>query len=402
MAGENIDAMTPPATRAPRSLRKRLGCGCLAFLLALVAGIVGLEWILRSNVSHLLGAPVAARLMYEMDEGHLYRLKSGWTGEQTVDGRTTRIHINNAGMRGTEIGRKQPGEVRVLVLGDSIVFGHGVADRETIPARLEGRLRDVLDVAVTVGNGGVAGYGTRDLVLSFERHRGFDPDLVIACTYIGNDFMDDCRQYGAVIDGYLMLGPMARVAHNSLRFRLALRYRTAYVAEKFLSKYLPALAFDRSELEMTAAEREAYALFPETVGAQFAGLFMDRRADDGLVAKVLARCRQNYRRLAELTQPAPVLLVIVPTWWHISPGVWESEVRRAGFVVADYEYGSVQRRLLRVAEGLGMPALDLTPLLRDAVDRDSLWLPTDRHLSPKGCEQVAGWLVPEVRRLLQR
>jgi len=374
----------------------------LALLVALVVGVVILEWILRSNVSHFLGSPMASRLMYEMDEGRSYRLKPGWTGEQTVDGRTTSIRINNLGMRGAEIGSKQSGEVRVLMLGDSMVFGHGVADEETVPAQLEQRLRDILGVAVTVGNGGVAGYGTNDFTHSFERYRSFDPDLVIAGTYIGNDFMDDCRQYGAVIDGYLMLGPMARVAHSSLRFRLALQYRTAYVVERFLSQYLPTLAFDRSGLEMTPEEQEACALFPLTKETQFAGLFMDRRTEEELVAKAMARCRQNYQRLAEAAQPIPVLLVMIPTWWHLSPEVWKSEVQRAGFVVEDYELGAVQRRLLAVAEDLGLPAVDLTPRLRDAVERDSLWLPTDRHLSRKGCKHVGEWLVPGVRSLLER
>jgi lysophospholipase L1-like esterase len=375
---------------------------CLALLVALALCVVVLEWVLRNNVSHFLGAPVAARLMYEMDEGHSYRLKPGWTGEQTVDGRTTGIHINDRGMRGAEVGRKQTGEVRVLMLGDSMVFGHGVADSETIPARLEGQLRDVLGVPVTVGNGGVAGYGTCDFLHSFKRHLSFEPDLVIACTYLGNDFMDDCRRYGAVIDGYLMLGPMARVAHRSLRFRLALRYRTAYVVERFLSEYVPTLAFDRGELEMTPEEREALLLFPLTERKQFAGLFMDRRADDQLVAKVLARCRQSYQRLAKLARPIPILLVVIPTWWHLSPDEWRSAVERAGYLVGDHEIGAAQRRLLRVAEDLELPAIDLTPLLRDAADRDSLWLPTDRHLSPEGCRRVAEWLVPEVRGLLRR
>src|SRR5688572_6775225 len=50
--------------------------------------------------------------------------------------------LNRYGYRGPVIGRKQPGELRVVMLGGSTVFGYGVAWNESIPVYLEAGLRE--------------------------------------------------------------------------------------------------------------------------------------------------------------------------------------------------------------------------------------------------------------------
>ena len=50
--------------------------------------------------------------------------------------------LNRYGYRGPVVGRKQPGELRVVMLGGSTVFGYGVSWNESVPALLEARLRE--------------------------------------------------------------------------------------------------------------------------------------------------------------------------------------------------------------------------------------------------------------------
>lgn len=47
------------------------------------------------------------------------------------------VRINALGMRDREVGPKEPGEYRVLVLGDSVPFGIGVSYEESLPHQLE-------------------------------------------------------------------------------------------------------------------------------------------------------------------------------------------------------------------------------------------------------------------------
>ena len=48
--------------------------------------------------------------------------------------------LNRWGYRGPVLSKKQPGEIRVAMLGGSTVFGYGVLASESIPAFLEQRL----------------------------------------------------------------------------------------------------------------------------------------------------------------------------------------------------------------------------------------------------------------------
>jgi lysophospholipase L1-like esterase len=304
-------------------------------------------------------------------------------------------------MRGPSIGARAPGELRILVLGDSFVFGHGVADEETIPARLQARLGAELDSPVMVGNAGVAGHGTRDMSSSLARHEDFRPDLVVAITYLGNDFLDDCRRTSATVEGYLLHGAKARAARNDLRFRASLQFRTLYVVERWLMRHLPTLAMDLSQVQASEEEAKALARFPPA-HQRFAGLFYDRCADDALVNWITESCRGNYEALAEAAAGLPILHVLMPTWWHLDTTNWRDSIARQGLDPEQHEQGAAQRRLLQIAEDSRLTMIDLTPRLAAEPEGERLWLSEDRHLSAAGCDAVASWLVPGVRRLLGR
>ena len=102
------------------------------------------------------------------------------------------VSINGQGLRHREIDMaKPPGSKRILMLGDSIVFGWGVDQSETLPAQLERILRDrgpdILGGPVDVINTGVGNYNTAMEVAAFlERGRSFAPDIVVL-NYFIND-----------------------------------------------------------------------------------------------------------------------------------------------------------------------------------------------------------------------
>ena len=100
-----------------------------------------------------------------------------------------RVHIrmNELGMRGGALPRTRPaGRRRILLLGDSFVFGWGVEEGETFAAELGRRLPESEPIAM-----GVAGWGT-DQELLWLRDEGLrlQPDVVVLCFYI-NDLIDN-------------------------------------------------------------------------------------------------------------------------------------------------------------------------------------------------------------------
>jgi hypothetical protein len=90
------------------------------------------------------------------------------------------VQINSLGLRGPEVGPREPDELRILLLGDSVVVGFEVAYEETFAALLERRLRQRLGRPVRVINAGVRAYGTDQSYLYFrERGHELGPDLVL-------------------------------------------------------------------------------------------------------------------------------------------------------------------------------------------------------------------------------
>lgn len=89
---------------------------------------------------------------------------------------------------------KPAGRKRVLVLGDSVVVGHGLRDvRETIPLQL-GRLLE--NRGVEVLNFGVGGYCTlAEVELLRVKGLRFQPDVVVVF-FVANDFYDTNGQLG--------------------------------------------------------------------------------------------------------------------------------------------------------------------------------------------------------------
>lgn len=89
---------------------------------------------------------------------------------------------NSIGLREKEISpQKQPGEFRVIILGDSSIYGHDVAQDQTVAKHLETMLRQKYpEKAINVINGGVCGYSSQQGMYFFEDILPVvKPDLVI-------------------------------------------------------------------------------------------------------------------------------------------------------------------------------------------------------------------------------
>jgi lysophospholipase L1-like esterase len=97
------------------------------------------------------------------------------------------VEINSLGFRDTRDYSldKPPGTFRILVLGDSVTFGHGALSDTTYPFLLEQRLKKWRpDVGWQVWNLGVPGYNTsQELEVLKQVAPRYQPDLVIVGFY---------------------------------------------------------------------------------------------------------------------------------------------------------------------------------------------------------------------------
>ena len=112
---------------------------------------------------------------------------------------------NSLGFRGSrEFGPKQPGDFRILLLGDSFTYGLGVNDDQTFAFHLEQYLRQP-GLPAAVINAGCPGKGT-DYELKLFQTLGakLQPDVTVLCFFC-NDFEDNARgdYYYVTADGQL-------------------------------------------------------------------------------------------------------------------------------------------------------------------------------------------------------
>jgi lysophospholipase L1-like esterase len=185
-------------------VRRHTRLGALALLLAsLLLSFAAAEALLRAaGYGALYDVYSSPELFWRHDE------LLGWSLEPNARGRYTgprpfpiefdsAIETNSLGLRGPEVGARELGERRVLLLGDSFVAGFEVEQPETFAALLETRLTRRLGAPVRVINGAVRGYGTDQSYLWFrERGRALGADVVVA-VFSANDFEDNVTLHRA-------------------------------------------------------------------------------------------------------------------------------------------------------------------------------------------------------------
>ncbi len=121
--------------------------------------------------------------LYRYSETYGWELRAGASSD--VGG--VRVSVNQNGHRGrpVEYARKD-GVARILMLGDSVAFGVGVADEQTFSARM-----DRPGAGVEVVNLAVPGYGPAQILLLLRtRGLAYRPDAVVVHFCLANDFAD--------------------------------------------------------------------------------------------------------------------------------------------------------------------------------------------------------------------
>jgi hypothetical protein len=206
MAAETVATAPPndgqpgaptPVTRRPLSWKGRLGLVAFGVFFSLVLA----EITLRVAGAMVPGDFQTASFLEAHPE--FGRRNRPGAGLKKTSEFTSWIEINSKGLRGAEVDyAKPPGEVRVLVLGDSFTFAEQVNQQETFAQRLEDRLNADQDgTHYRVLNGGSNGWATaNELIFLAKEGVRFQPDVVIVAFYLGNDVSDNFSRVASLKD----------------------------------------------------------------------------------------------------------------------------------------------------------------------------------------------------------
>lgn len=344
--------------------------------------------------------------MYVPAPGDDVALAPGYRGTLRVDAETT-VAINALGMRDREFAPKAVGERRLLVLGDSMVWGYGVDGEQALPAALQRELA-ALGQPWQVGNGGVPGYGSKHVAQHLQRlDLPFAPDAIVVGSCLGNDAIDDLTPERTVYAGLMLQGGYARLVKRSVRARLAFRSRAWLWFESWLIGNHPASSL-LAQIPIDPAESAVMAGLP--AGRTFGGLFLDviderKTWQDGtppVLPRVLATLRESLRTLQRAAGTRPLVFVLLPTSWQVVESKRIGKLKELGFDPVDFDRGLLQKRLRGVADELGIPVFDATPLLAAAAEPGAMFVSDGGHYTAAGHERLARWLAAELLPLFTK
>lgn len=327
---------------------KRLGVIVAATFVALIATEVGLR------AFHLMPAGGIATL----GERGFARLPGLYVpGQRLVDRRVPalahRITIDSLGYRGTsDFSReKPPGELRILMLGDSFTYGDFVNDEETLPAQLERLLGERCDHPVRVINIGVGGSSIETAAVMARRALPLGIDLAVL-TFSENDVTD-------------LAAPMWEQMTANRKAKSEFPLSVLYPVLRRLATWNLMLTVQAK----LRNRRTARIVKP---------------ADPAPGMSAVPRLRHEYAaRLGQLaamldSAKVPLTFAIFPS--HLSVyGLWSSD--QLPWVRA-------------MADSAGLPVVDFTPALQqDGRGKEELYLlPLDGHPSRVGYAIAAGIL----------
>lgn len=171
-----------------------------------------LSGLLLGEVVLIVFVPQVKRLprvwRYDRDLG--WEHIPGARGRMVAPEFSAEMVINAAGQRDQDYPEeRQSNSWRVIALGDSYVEGWGVELEASVTKLLEERLQQArADERVEVINMGVAGYGTDQELLYYERDgQHYQPDDVLVFFY-GNDIWNN---FTRAFKPYYILGPADRL-----------------------------------------------------------------------------------------------------------------------------------------------------------------------------------------------
>lgn len=176
--------MPAQVRRLAGPLKGLLGALIILFVLEVLLGLI---------------VPHHENALYVPDPMLFWRMRAGVQMEQRSEEYdrarhylTTHIRTNALGLRGEELPPKTAGEYRILIVGDSTIFGHGVELEKTIEKQLERRLRAAFPKRIVrVVNGGVSGYSSfQGRLFLHEIAPRVQPDVIILAYYF-SDFIPD-------------------------------------------------------------------------------------------------------------------------------------------------------------------------------------------------------------------
>ncbi len=243
-------------------------------------------------------------LDYVPDPLLVFRLPAHMRG--TYQGVT--ISTNALGFRDRELERKQDGELRILLLGDSITFGYGVSAEETYGRKLEAILASRLGRRVRTVNAGIGGFNTvQEYALLEHEASAIDPDIV-ALMYLPNDINSNDPPFDPRSGIYADTSTVSRFfQEKSWLFRLAV-----FETSEPETSRLASVGLDTSGAKASLSALAKIALLCRQRSFGFATFFYREQDEPAAASRFL---NELFSRVSRVGEENGFLVTDIRPWW---------------------------------------------------------------------------------------
>jgi hypothetical protein len=369
---------TPPKTALPRRLLLVLG----GLLVGLCLAEIGMRLWAPPGVGFVLDATTSSfdPEMFEEDPVLLQRLRPSTRSTfESVAGRRS-LRVNALGLRGPELGKKGTEEIRILALGDSFTLGLQVDELDTWSARLSEHLSSQVGTQVSVLNGGMVGYGTRQAAHRLgELAEITQADAAIILFYLGNDLRDNQR-YPQLQQARLSPPPPGEVQPPPAMVHRGLRA---------LARYSHLTAHGLAWLQM----RDVRTDFRLVEYRDELQVFVD----PAVLAEQLPMTQSALHELGRSCAQAaiPCMLVLAPPAYAVHTERLRPTLQAFGLDASQVDL-SAPARAVTQATPRDLSVLDLTDSMASRSSSGPMYLSFDPHWSEAGHSAAASLMAPAI------
>ena len=397
------------STSRQRSRVRQWSTNLVAFVVSFALGVIGLEMALRLFFYGDLKQP---NYSVEFVEPHPTR---GWANRAGVRGIhqeldfRVRVRINDRGVRGGDFApQPQPGRQRILLLGDSAMFGSGVGDQDCLASQLQALLGPGVEV---INLGALAYSSVQELQWLRDSGLGLKPDLVVLAFAAINDIQTNVvelqRLYQRTLRRpYASLGPDGKLKIDTAAASEGERRSGAKASRGFFintAVFRVGRLLFRKLANAEVVDPNIYLGWPLLVD------FVPQHAQNGLGGEDYQRLwRDGWQVTAALietmaaeTRSAGAGFAMFNTTAKVQADPQHRRRVEQAFPGARIDPLKMDRELQALGTRLGIPVLDITtPLLAAATKggQPLYYDIEDEHWTPRGNRLAAEALASELRR----
>jgi hypothetical protein len=259
------------------------------------------------------------------------------------------VKTNSLGFRSREISPKHDNEYRILIIGDSMCFGVGVDQKDTIESYLEDIFlkNHKTGHSLQVYNFSVSGYdNVQELAVAKEFAPKIKPDIVIMGLFIANDILSNAVSFIDSHGNYQISNKMTNIMKDNIENDLGIFKYSALLRALSIPIYAPRVRYQISRQ-------------PSVIEKTFS-----------IISQANKYCKDNGALFC--------LLIIYPRD-SIQGGIIEawSQSKRVGFLINQFCHQH------------GILTINTADIMKGKNDKDKYYYKKDGHFNKSGNLKIA-------------